>query len=646
MKKISRKLRRIIAAVFTVGYLVVPHTEIFAANPSSKIVHIVPSLASDISPTHYKTIGTALTNLTGSDPIVILISPGTYAENISLSRNNVALVGADRNGVIIQGKITIDCTTSNLSTSTISTLTIQPTASSTPCIQTTGGPTYTITNVTIDNCTLVSTADNVLDLDEGTIWIRRSTLNTATSGTNKYVADTTGGGDAIIESCIFADYLTDLRSGSENISIIDSRSLATTFSMMGAENLDSDKVAIGSGAKATGDHSTAIGETAEAQANKAVAIGYGAVAEESGSVAIGEGANAQDQGSFALGNAAIAIANGSVAIGPLSNASGYDTLAVGRGTEAGVGGNWKTASVAIGAFAKTDTDLQIKLGGKHPGWDPNTTIEDNKYPYVTIPGYLHLQAVPDTDRYKPLNADPTPIPEIPEPSIYSILNGSEYELWVHDEDASDTRLNSHADPAQFSDNPYTSFVDSEVVLPWSFHHKNHFVGKEAIVDMAKAMKWVEEKMKAELGEEEGQITFVRDLPEENIRDYDNEIANRFEKRLAQLPWVEVPISGDHLPEESLRQVEVQSFPIEIISVPEVEWKTGAVYYKQVEKYGTTPIPTGEYRYELKENYKFENGKLYRRPNLNEIDFEALYQKAKAPDWISDRVAAHRAAEGQ
>lgn len=66
------------------------------------------------------------------------------------------------------------------------------------------------------------------------------------------------------------------------------------------------------------------------------------------------------------------------------------------------------------------------------------------------------------------------------------------DMYVMDKDGNVTQLTSHKDPRDFApDLQGSSFGDPEVVLPFSFHHTNAYIGKGAVVDLAAVVRDLE-----------------------------------------------------------------------------------------------------------------------------------------------------------
>ena len=152
-----------------------------------------------------------------------------------------------------------------------------------------------------------------------------------------------------------------------------------------SENLLSDSVSIGAGARATSDNSTAIGNDAAATGANALALGNrtrangvstislgsDAIASGQKNVAIGANSIASATGTLAFGGNAKAIRDGAIAVGNGNLAQGQQAIALGnaavvlndRGTALGAGADVRhDNATALGAGARTTAANQVMLG--------------------------------------------------------------------------------------------------------------------------------------------------------------------------------------------------------------------------------------------------------------------------------------------
>jgi len=184
------------------------------------------------------------------------------------------------------------------------------------------------------------------------------------------------------------------------------------------------------------------------------------------------------------------------------------------------------------------------------------------------------------------------------------------EMYTLDDSGNDTQISSHADPRDYGEPINTSFQDPSVELPFSFHHKNRFIGKGAVVDLAAMIRDVE----ALTG---NNYTTAYDIPEAPT-----------EELLSRYDWIEIPIG------EAWEEVEVMVPERETVYEYDLEEET--VYTVQAPTGEPSEEGTGILRRQLKEGVRFEEetGKFYRRP------LEAEIPQGATPDlplWIADRL---------
>jgi hypothetical protein len=195
----------------------------------------------------------------------------------------------------------------------------------------------------------------------------------------------------------------------------------------------------------------------------------------------------------------------------------------------------------------------------------------------------------------------------------------------------------------------TSFSDPEVEIPWSLHHTSPYTGKGTIVDMAKALKWIEERMQDELGSEAGRLFFEYDLEPGQVADQAAYDALLLESALESMPWIEIPLgAGEALPRDSFEAYEVTEYVEVPTTTKVIDWTTQTLVEVTVNRQSAEPVPTGEIRYRLRDGYRFEDGRLYRRPELADVmqlsgnkrsgkSAERTLLRMGLPQWIQDRM---------
>ncbi|MFT3871053.1 MAG: hypothetical protein QM714_02635 [Nocardioides sp.] len=162
---------------------------------------------------------------------------------------------------------------------------------------------------------------------------------------------------------------------------------------------DTESVAIGSQADATGTTSVAIGRSVTASGSNAVVVGKGATGTAQGATSVGNNAHATGQDSTALGSnptasnyATVAIGdwgtladgNSAVAIGESATSSGLRSVALGALADAD-----HTDSVVLGKGASSAAN-QVTVGAKHieltETSDPDAPAADNGRLYLKDDG--------------------------------------------------------------------------------------------------------------------------------------------------------------------------------------------------------------------------------------------------------------------
>jgi hypothetical protein len=209
------------------------------------------------------------------------------------------------------------------------------------------------------------------------------------------------------------------------------------------------------------------------------------------------------------------------------------------------------------------------------------------------------------------------------------------EMWVQDENGSDSQLSSHADPGMYAPVASSSFSDPNVDLPFSFHHSNRFIGKGAVVDMAAVVAEVERMSGKDL-------TAEYDLPAEKRLDAAQWLASqrtamveRAKQRiLEESPEVEIPI------EEAWEEVEILEATATVQTATRYEYDLGTEQVALVEEPVEVleEVGMGEYERRLKEGVRFdqETGKFFRQRTIEEIDTPTI-REPDLPQWIQDRI---------
>ena len=221
-------------------------------------------------------------------------------------------------------------------------------------------------------------------------------------------------------------------------------------------------------------------------------------------------------------------------------------------------------------------------------------------------------------------------------------------VFAMDSNGNRNQLASHANPCDVNPQAQCSFNDPSVALPFSFRHENDFIGRGAIVDLAKMVKYVEGKMQAELGEEPGRLVNIYDLPKSQTRTLEEEQAKAVERQadeavqaLSLMDWVPVELGpGGAIPPDAVEEVPEtvkQERKIQVTE-KELDLTQGRVVEVQREKTIQADVPTGRMTKQLTKNYKFEKGVLSRRPTLNDVNMEELAKPVDLPQWIRERVS--------
>ena len=218
-------------------------------------------------------------------------------------------------------------------------------------------------------------------------------------------------------------------------------------------------------------------------------------------------------------------------------------------------------------------------------------------------------------------------------------------LWATDYYGNNTVFSPHTDPRQIAPQAQTSFADSSVALPFSFHHKNDFIGKGQVIDMAKAVKYLDQKMRAEMGEQAGKIVFEYDLPKAECKareDYDVQVVM---DELRMMRPIKVDVGADgKIPPAALVEVDekVNTTKVEEVVEKKVDFAAGRIVKVKRKMTRNVTVPTGRKVRQFRKGWSFENGELHRQPTVNDIDVDAILRKhPKLPQWIVDRISSGR-----
>ena len=396
--------------------------------------------------------------------------------------------------------------------------------------------------------------------------------------------------------------------------------------------------ALGYSSSAAGIQSVAIGFIATADADYSLALG-GASSASGSATAVGRDSNASGAASVALGSGATASGNRGIAAGNSSTASGDYGIALGWLSKA-----LYAHSFAIGQGVETTANYEVRLGGT-----------SHK---VSIPGKLGVGIVTPGEKLEVYNgaisigADSYSTPTAQAGHAKFFVNQDEDNasvtaMWVIDSAGNTTQLSSHADPTSLAASSgrsasVSSFADPNVDLPWSFHHANRLTGEAAIVDMAKLVQWVEQKMQAEGSGDK--LVYRYDLPEEKIISQEDWEVQAFlgavERELRKVPWVQVPLqAGNAIPSEAFeavveyRNVETEEAYTDYV----VDAETRTLLAVEKTRTVTQQIPTGRMVDRLKPNYRVMDGQLVRQRTIDDLDLSAI-TIPELPEWIQDRIA--------
>lgn len=399
-----------------------------------------------------------------------------------------------------------------------------------------------------------------------------------------------------------------------------------------------------------GIEATELGPGANAAGYRAMAIGYDARALQDYSMALGPQSRSIGL-TTAIGRNAYSQETGALAIGGSSRTVGMGGVAIGQGGNAGehgvVIGGYSSAiprkSMAIGFQVHTSEENEVVIGRFHH----NTRIPGT----LTVEGSsLSVGAANPSERLDVDGRlklwDTTHPSDLPTSGIvfYSYMGTPQLAT----PGGVLRSLSNDLDPRLVAPKANSSFANPKVDIPFSLSQSNAYLGKGAILDLSKAMAWVETQMQNEMGVEEGRVVYSFDLPKEYKRSTQEHaaiaMADAIESELQRNPWKRVEfVNGNRLPAEAVQKVEVTKWVevTEKVTEYQVDWSTNAVVPVVVEKVTPKEVGTGQFEMQLKPNYKLENGQLYRQRTIDDIDFSTL-DVPELPSWIRTRMNAQTA----
>jgi hypothetical protein len=161
-------------------------------------------------------------------------------------------------------------------------------------------------------------------------------------------------------------------------------------------------------------------------------------------------------------------------------------------------------------------------------------------------------------------------------------------------------------------------------------------------------------MQDEVGTEEGQLIFEYDLPPGEMQDLaayeDQLVTDAIDAVLESMDWIEVPLgSNSSLPAEvwehypELVAVETETEVVE----HEIDWATERVVQVTRTKVLLEMAPTGNMLKRLKPGFELRDGRLYRKPTVDDIPVSAIrgWEAPALPDWVRLRVASKPLSQG-
>lgn len=237
------------------------------------------------------------------------------------------------------------------------------------------------------------------------------------------------------------------------------------------------------------------------------------------------------------------------------------------------------------------------------------------------------------------------------PSGHPYFRAYSNELYAHDSSGGNgTQLSSHKSPKDIAvfANATVSFDDPSVELPISVSHMNTLIGKGQVVDTAKMYAYLDAKMKAELGQEAGRIIYTYDLPSSECLTADQWLeqaregqANEVMRKLESSPWITVSDGvGQKIPAEAIEEVDEYTWvpQTKIVEEKVADLETLEIKLVQKETSGMAKVPTGKKIRRFKDGWKFESGKLLRRPTVDDIDIAKIVaQTPQVPQWVQARM---------
>ncbi|MCB2157046.1 hypothetical protein KQI84_19385 [bacterium] len=463
--------------------------------------------------------------------------------------------------------------------------------------------------------------------------------------------------DTATGAVTFSGALLSPGSGSSSFKIGNSASASGAFATAlgnGATAALDSSTAVGHGANG-GEMSTALGKGANATGTQATAVGYGALTSGSYGTALGSSAKAKSS-CVAIGrtadagqtdsNASVAIGSGaraehdrSISIGNNALSTAGDSIALGHNADAA-----HSNAIALGTNVTSTANYEIRLGGTSH--------------MVSVPGELGVGVVNPVERFEVYNGAisigsdsySTPTAQANRAKFFvnqDENNASVTAMWVMDSAGNTTQLSSHATPFGGTSSRSTrsgfvsSFDDPTVDLPWSFHHANRLTGDAAVVDMAKLVQWVEQKMQEE--NSSAQLVYEYQLPEEKMISKEDWEVQAFleaaERELAKAPWILVSLeSGNVIPAEAYESIpEYETTEIEETYTDFIiDDATMTIVPVTKTRIVNQEVPTGAMVNRLKSNYVLRDGQLYRRRTIDDLDLTTI-AIPELPAWIDSRI---------
>lgn len=314
-------------------------------------------------------------------------------------------------------------------------------------------------------------------------------------------------------------------------------------------------------------------------------------------------------------------------------------------TQVGFGGNdiYFTGSTG-GIFNASDANGELLY--KTANSTRMTIKKDGK---VGIGTYTPAQLLSVNGRIRLDNQrDSVTLPSAGGTELLSANFSNDPELRILDSTGDMTRLNSHADPRSVDAAAKSSFNNPEIVLPFSFKHENIYLGKGQIVDLAKMAAYTEKKMKAELGDSDGQLVYTYDLPPSQCADLKqyNEAVVKWQTdvvldKLESMPLIKAKIGENgQIPAEAFEEVPVYELITRKVmqTVRDVDCDSMKMVNINREVEIQDRITTGKTKRQLRVGWTVIDGELYRRPTVNDINIEDLIKdRPHLPQWILERI---------